>query len=228
MGTQQLLMIVICVIVVAAAIGVGIAMFNQRDFSSNSQAIMAEMQVFAARVHEFWKTPESLGGAGKSMSTTDLGALASYLGFTIAGTKDGTYYTYVSENAEYCLSRFEDFEVDFEALGYSANHGQFPHVKLTMSLLTGTTEVEATKGKTFNNGQGHGSHNGNGTNDNNGHGNGNNDNNGNRGGNGNNDNNGHGGGSGSGDDDDDDDDDDEGQGGGNGNGHGNGNGGGPG
>ena len=49
------------------------------------------------------------------MSTTDLGALASYLGFTIAGTKDGTYYTYVSENAEYCLSRFEDFEVDFEA-----------------------------------------------------------------------------------------------------------------
>lgn len=53
MGTQQLLMIVICVIVVAAAIGVGIAMFNQRDFSSNSQAIMAEMQVFAARVHEF-------------------------------------------------------------------------------------------------------------------------------------------------------------------------------
>lgn len=228
MGTQQLLMIVICVIVVAAAIAVGIAMFNQRDFNSNSQAIMAEMQVFTARVHEFWKTPKSLGGAGMSMSTTDIGALASYLGFTNSGTKDDASYIYVSDNAEYCLNRFEDFVVDFEALGYSSNNGQFPHVNLTMSLLTGTTEVEATKGKTFNNGQGHGSHNGNGTNDNNGHGNGNNDNNGNRGGNGNNDNNGHGGGSGSGDDDDDDDDDDEGQGGGNGNGHGNGNGGGPG
>jgi hypothetical protein len=131
---------------------------------------MAEMQVFTARVHEFWKTPKSLGGAGMSMSTTDIGALASYLGFTNSGTKDDASYIYVSDNAEYCLNRFEDFVVDFEALGYSSNNGQFPHVNLTMSLLTGTTEVEATKGKTFNNGQGHGSHNGNGTNDNNGNG----------------------------------------------------------
>jgi cell division protein FtsL len=57
MGTQQLLMIVICVIVVAAAIGVGIAMFNQRDFSSNSQAIMAEMQVLLPGFMSFGKLP---------------------------------------------------------------------------------------------------------------------------------------------------------------------------
>ncbi len=56
MGTQQVLMIVICVIVVAAAIGVGIAMFNQRVSPIPPSPLLHLLSVSAA-------VPEPRSGA---------------------------------------------------------------------------------------------------------------------------------------------------------------------
>jgi hypothetical protein len=155
MGTQQLLLIVIGVIIVGAAIAVGIAMFNNQGFSSNQQAILAELQNFAIKAAEYWKLPTSLGGAGKSMSTADIAALAAYLGFSALESKSDVEYGYSSENGEYRLYEFDDFEIKMQAIGISPRAGNLPLIDMVYSVWTNTTDMDVNTGKQFNYG-GHG------------------------------------------------------------------------
>jgi hypothetical protein len=67
MGTQQILLIVLSVIIVGAAIAVGIQMFNNQAYSANKSAIAADAQSFASQVVQYYKTPESQGGLGGDM-----------------------------------------------------------------------------------------------------------------------------------------------------------------
>ncbi|HPK40982.1 MAG TPA: hypothetical protein PKZ69_05105 [Candidatus Cloacimonadota bacterium] len=99
MGTQQILMIVLSVIIVGAAVAVGIQMFDTQATNAQRNAIAADIQNFGAQVLAFQRTPTSMGG-GKG--ATNLAAaesnLAQYLGFT------GTGYTLENVNAVYTLS----------------------------------------------------------------------------------------------------------------------------
>lgn len=99
MGTQQILMIVLSVIIVGAAVAVGIQMFDTQATNSQRTAIAADIQNFGAQVLAFSRTPTSMGG-GKG--ATNLAAvednLAQYLGFT------GTGNTLENVNAVYTLS----------------------------------------------------------------------------------------------------------------------------
>ncbi|MFA7213746.1 MAG: hypothetical protein WC111_07640, partial [Candidatus Cloacimonadaceae bacterium] len=65
MGTQQILLIVLSVIIVGAAIAVGIQMFNNQAYSANKSALAADAQSFATQIVQYYKTPESQGGAGR-------------------------------------------------------------------------------------------------------------------------------------------------------------------
>jgi len=99
MGTQQILMIVLSVIIVGAAVAVGIQMFDTQATNSQRTAIAADIQNFGAQVLAFQRTPTSVGG-GKG--ATNLKAaeanLAQYLGFT------GEDNTLENVNALYTLS----------------------------------------------------------------------------------------------------------------------------
>ena len=98
MGTQQILMIVLSVIIVGAAVAVGIQMFDTQATNSQRTAIAADIQNFGAQVLAFSRTPTSMGG-GKG--ATNLAAvkenLAQYLGFT------GQDNTLENVNATYSL-----------------------------------------------------------------------------------------------------------------------------
>nr|MBC8383659.1 hypothetical protein [Candidatus Cloacimonadota bacterium] len=48
MGTQQILLIVLSVIIVGIAVAVGITMFNAQSVNSNRNACIADMNNFAA------------------------------------------------------------------------------------------------------------------------------------------------------------------------------------
>ncbi len=86
MGTQQILMIVLSVIVVGAAVAVGIQMFDTQATNSQKTAIGADLQNFAGQVLAYMRTPVSMGG-GKGLTAVDLAALAKYMGFTETGNK---------------------------------------------------------------------------------------------------------------------------------------------
>lgn len=101
MGTQQILLIVLSVIIVGVAIAVGISMFNSQAYNSNKTAIASDAQSFATQIVQYYKTPTSQGGFGGGTATDadgdpielDADAIAAYLGFTGGSitNENGTY-----------------------------------------------------------------------------------------------------------------------------------------
>ena len=64
MGTQQVLLIVLAVIIVGVAVAVGITMFGKQSASSNREALKADLMTFAAQAIAFYKTPAGMAGGG--------------------------------------------------------------------------------------------------------------------------------------------------------------------
>ena len=64
MGTQQVLLIVLSVIIVGVAVAVGITMFGKQSASANREALRADLATFAAQAIAFYKTPAGMAGGG--------------------------------------------------------------------------------------------------------------------------------------------------------------------
>ena len=98
MGTQQILLIVLSVIIVGAAVTVGIDMFNRQDYTSNRSAAASDVQVYLTQVLQYYKMPEQLGGLGRELTHTGESELAneiaSYIGW-------GTDNPKQNDNAHY-------------------------------------------------------------------------------------------------------------------------------
>ncbi len=94
MGTQQILLIVLSVIIVGIAAAVGIQMFQTQAENSNRTACAGDIQNFAAQVIAYYKTPTSMGGLG-SVATANPAAddVGLYLGWGDATVTNanGTY-----------------------------------------------------------------------------------------------------------------------------------------
>jgi hypothetical protein len=105
MGTQQILLIVLSVVVVGIAVAVGITMFQNQAVNSARQSIMSDLNNFAAQAMAWYKMPESMGGGGQvaSITETELPSLRDYLGFDGTGDNAGTD-EFENDNAVYSLA----------------------------------------------------------------------------------------------------------------------------
>jgi len=91
MGTQQILLIVLSVIIVGIAVAVGITMFNQQTLNSARQAIIGDMNNMAATAQAWYKTPVSMGGAGYTIGTSAEDDLEAYIGANMLDNDNATY-----------------------------------------------------------------------------------------------------------------------------------------
>ena len=93
MGTQQILLIVLSVIIVGAAIAVGITMFNNQSYSANKSAIAADAQNFASQVVQYYKTPASQGGADRNADNMTDANIGGFIGWggTSTTNENGTF-----------------------------------------------------------------------------------------------------------------------------------------
>jgi hypothetical protein len=66
MGTQQILMIVLSVIVVGAAVAVGIQMFDTQSTNQMKNMMAMDMMTMAMQAQAYWRTPIMMTGAGYS------------------------------------------------------------------------------------------------------------------------------------------------------------------
>jgi len=64
MGTQQILMIILSVIIVGTAIAVGIQMFDTQHENNVRQSLAAELMQQMSQVLSWYRTPNDLGGGG--------------------------------------------------------------------------------------------------------------------------------------------------------------------
>ena len=104
MGTQQLLLIVLSVIIIGVAIAVGITMFGSQSASSNRNAVIADLHEFGMRAITFWKTPASMAGGGNG--NPGFGSSVALRRATVGmwiGFKGGAYLWDYNENGSYVL-----------------------------------------------------------------------------------------------------------------------------
>lgn len=66
MGQQQLLLIILGVIIVGIAVGVGITMFQDNSVSANRDAMTTDMMHLAAKARHYYGRPRSMGGGSHS------------------------------------------------------------------------------------------------------------------------------------------------------------------
>lgn len=145
MGTQQILLIVLSVIIVGAAIAVGIQMFNNQAYSSNKSAIAAEAQTYATQIVQFYKTPVSQGGLGGKL------VIAGVDGRTAAETKKliqdylgwGTD-AHESESGEFTIEDATATTVVVKGKGSAVRNNLSPHVKITVTFPEGTISAVLT------------------------------------------------------------------------------------
>jgi len=89
MGTQQILMIILSVIVVGTAIAVGIQMFDNQLENQTRQALAAELLQQASQAQAWFRTPTMMGGGGNGrdangdpVPTIDANEVAQYINKT--------------------------------------------------------------------------------------------------------------------------------------------------
>ncbi len=133
MGTQQILLIVLSVIIVGVAIAVGITMFNNQAYNSNQTSIASENQNYASQVIQWWKTPTSLGGAGQVSASVTEANIAAFLGFDattfqMTGGESGVFKITAVDNTE------GSEEVVITALGKEKKGDNYPEVTTTIDL----------------------------------------------------------------------------------------------
>ena len=136
MGTQQILLIVLSVIIVGVAIAVGISMFNSQAYNANKTAIASDAQAFAAQVLQYWKTPESQGGAGGNGANITVDNVTNYLGLTGENAEN--------ENGSYVITDADSFTVEITGVGTAIRNNMRPQIVTTVTLATDGVTAVAT------------------------------------------------------------------------------------
>jgi len=138
MGTQQILLIVLSVIIVGIAVAVGITMFNAQATNSNRQAVIGDLNNLAASALAFYKTPATHGGGGNSWSS-DVDNVGKWLGYSY-NTANNTLST---GNGTYVLSASGDV-LTIVGTGTETGNDGSTNVKATITITGSTSSISTT------------------------------------------------------------------------------------
>ncbi|MCK4359441.1 MAG: hypothetical protein KAW92_12010 [Candidatus Cloacimonetes bacterium] len=114
MGTQQVLLIVLAVIIVGVAVAVGITMFGKQSTSTNREALKVDLATFAARAIAFWKTPAGMAGGGNgkpgfgASKPEALRTVCRWVGLGLDGkfeNENGLYFYYYYHGSDNMIIR---------------------------------------------------------------------------------------------------------------------------
>ncbi len=131
MGTQQILLIVLSVIIVGVAIAVGITMFRTQAYNANQTAIASEVQQYAAEVIKFYKTPVSQGGSGQGEVVPTQANVSTFIGF------NSTTFISTSENGVFKVTVANGTSVTIEGIGKELRNNLYPKITTVVTLASG-------------------------------------------------------------------------------------------
>jgi hypothetical protein len=143
MGTQQILLLVLVVVIVGIAFTVGISIFMNEGYNSNKQMLASEMVTYPPSVIRFWKSTKILGGAGGDLTYLTQVKVANYLGFT------GANYSQTSQNGEFRVFSVANGVVTLKAKGVEKKGGKYPFVTTTITVATSVIASTITDATTW-------------------------------------------------------------------------------
>jgi len=146
MGTQQILLIVLSVIIVGVAIAVGITMFSNQAYNGNQQAVASELQNYGAQCIQYFKTPKAQGGAGQDSTDVTVAKVSAFIGFSAASP-----YFLKSDNGEFRVTAVSGSPatVTLVGLGTEEKGGSKPKITTTVALTPGTISSTLGTGTGF-------------------------------------------------------------------------------
>jgi hypothetical protein len=130
MGTQQMLMLVITMIVVGIAITIGITMLINQGYNSNKEAMASELTTYQPLILRFWIVTKLMGGAAGDINFLTMEKLSNYIGFT------GPNYSTVSANGEFRIINITGRVVTIKGLGVETKGTKHPMVTGTINVVT--------------------------------------------------------------------------------------------
>ncbi len=133
MGTQQILLIVLSVIIVGIAVAVGITMFNAQATNSNRQAIVGDMNNQASSALAYYKTPLTHGGGAGSFISAD--AVGTWIGYDW----NGTYCT--TGNGQFTITFDNTDQITIVGLGTEVGSNGSTNVSATMTIIGSTSGI---------------------------------------------------------------------------------------
>lgn len=135
MGTQQLLLLVLTVIIVGISITLAVTMFNHHFFNENKQAMLTELANYKSILMQYWKTSTNMGGAGQTLSNVTIDKIAPYLGFSYLNP-----YNMQSENGELRVISASGTEVVLMGLGIATKNNVRPLITYKVNLTNGYSQ----------------------------------------------------------------------------------------
>src|SRR5208283_4557314 len=120
MGSQQLLLIILGLIIVGVAVVVGIGMFQDNALDHNRAMVIADLKTLASKAQHYYARPQTMGGGNNSFVglTADARGIGMLAGVAFTNNVNGTY-TIMSDGTT--------TEVDIQGVGKVAlPDGSFP------------------------------------------------------------------------------------------------------
>jgi sensor domain CHASE-containing protein len=99
MGTQQMLIVVLAIIIVGTSLIIGINMYNKITENNLRQAISKEIQDIAQKAQLFYKRPVEMSGLGAKATIVEVDLDIFYEHFEVSGSTEAIE----TMNAEYKL-----------------------------------------------------------------------------------------------------------------------------
>lgn len=102
MGQQQLLLFVVTAVIVGIAMMVGVEAFRTGMVKSNEESVRKDIIEISSRIHQYYRTPEILGGGNYNFSSSLSFNNIGYFGDDVSGNtfenSNGTFTISVNGN----------------------------------------------------------------------------------------------------------------------------------
>jgi hypothetical protein len=124
MGSQQMLLIIVGVLMVGLMIAIGITMFGDNASASNRDAIANDLAAHASRAQVFQKRPRCIGGGG-----------GSFQGFRISNGST------TNQNGSFAVSSSTSSAITIEGIGHELGYDHSNPVKVAITVSADTIAV---------------------------------------------------------------------------------------
>ena len=115
MGSQQMLLLIIGVLMIGLMISIGVIMFGDGASGANRDAIANDLTALASRAQVYQKKPRCLGGGGNS-----------FVGYTVASTSTS------NQNGTFTVSDATASAVTIEGVGVEIGYDRTHPVKVAV------------------------------------------------------------------------------------------------
>ncbi len=117
MGSQQMLLLIVGVLMIGLMISIGVIMFGDGAAAANRDAIANDLTAYASKAQVYQKKPRCLGGGGNS-----------FVGFTLTSTADA------NQNGSFTVSGATGTQVTIEGVGIEIGYDRAHPVKVAVQV----------------------------------------------------------------------------------------------